>query len=149
MRILAICEKINEELQQKQKIYVLIQLIDYLSQREEITENELDFLQTVANAFYVPEIEFANIKSFIIDHGDNLREKGRLLVISSLKPASDEIKHIRSENFKGEISFLQISSTNTLIMRYRGTEDLSLTDRISSQDKPTFLTVVRYCGEHI
>ncbi len=54
MRILAICEKINEELQQKQKIYVLVQLTDYISQGAEITENELDFLQTVANAFYVP-----------------------------------------------------------------------------------------------
>ena len=53
VRILAICEKINEELQQKQKVYVLVKLMDYISLGEEITENELDFLQTVANAFYI------------------------------------------------------------------------------------------------
>jgi len=57
MRILAICEKINEELQQKQKMYVLVQLADYISKGAEITENEIDFLQTVANAFYVPSFQ--------------------------------------------------------------------------------------------
>ena len=58
MRILAICEKINEELQQKQKVYVLVKLMDYISFGEEITENELDFLQTVADAFYISEPEY-------------------------------------------------------------------------------------------
>ena len=53
MRILAICEKINEELQQKQKVYVLVKLMDYISFGEEITENELDILQTVADAFFI------------------------------------------------------------------------------------------------
>src|SRR4030043_2020948 len=50
MRILSICEKINEELRQNQKIYVLIQLMDFISLGVEITENELDFLQTVSDA---------------------------------------------------------------------------------------------------
>lgn len=31
MRILGICEKINEELQQEQKIFVIIQLIEFIS----------------------------------------------------------------------------------------------------------------------
>ena len=31
VRILSICEKINEELEQKQKIYVIIQLIEYIA----------------------------------------------------------------------------------------------------------------------
>ncbi len=126
MRILAICEKINEELQQKQKIYVLVQLTDYISQGAEITENELDFLQTVANAFYVPDSEFSDIKSFIMNHTEDIKEKKRLLVISHEKPVSGEIRHITDENLSGVISFLQILSTNTLIMRYEGAQDLYL-----------------------
>ena len=54
MRILAICEKINEELQQKQKIYVIVQLMDFISFSAEITENELDFIETVSSAFNIP-----------------------------------------------------------------------------------------------
>ncbi|MBN2666754.1 MAG: hypothetical protein JXR67_09605, partial [Bacteroidales bacterium] len=48
IRILAICEKINEELQQKQKIYVLVQLMDFISFSAGFTDKELDFLETVA-----------------------------------------------------------------------------------------------------
>lgn len=63
MRILAICEKINEELQQKQKIYVIVQLIDYISLGDKITENELDFLTSVANAFNIPEADSLILKA--------------------------------------------------------------------------------------
>ncbi len=41
VRILGICEKINEELEQKQKIYVIIQLIEYIAYGIEIQEKEL------------------------------------------------------------------------------------------------------------
>jgi ABC-type multidrug transport system ATPase subunit len=127
MRILSICEKINEELQQKQKIYVLIQLMDFISLGEEITENELDFLQTVANAFYVPDIEYVNIKSFIMNHSKDVKEKNKLLVIDNIKESeTPEIKHIFNEHLIGIISFLYISSTNTYILRYEGHEDLYL-----------------------
>jgi ABC-type multidrug transport system ATPase subunit len=127
MRILSICEKINEELHQKQKIYVLIQLMDFISLGEEITENELDFLQTVANAFYVPDIEYGNIKSFIMNHSKDVKEKSKLLAIDGKKESeSPEIKHIFNEHFTGKISFLYISSTNTYILRYEGHEDLYL-----------------------
>ena len=127
MRILAICEKINEELQQKQKIYVLIQLMDFISSGTEITENELDFLQTVANAFYIPGTEYNNIKSFIMNSGGDIGEKNRMLVINNKKdPGSSDIKHISNENLKGNILFLHIASTNTYIFRYSGNEDLYL-----------------------
>src|SRR4030042_2848056 len=66
VKILGICEKINEELQQKQKIYVLVQLMDYITLDEIITENELDFVSTVADSFFIPAKEYRDIKSFIM-----------------------------------------------------------------------------------
>ena len=51
IKILAICEKINEELQQKQKIYVLVKLMDYISLGEDITENELIFYKLLRMLF--------------------------------------------------------------------------------------------------
>ncbi len=127
MRILAICEKINEELHQHQKMYVLIQLMDFISLGEEITENELDFLQTVADAFNIPAAEYQNVKSFIMNDIHDVRDKIKLLVMDSRKESGKaEIKHILSENLRGTISFLYIASTNTYILRYEGTEDLYL-----------------------
>jgi len=127
MRILAICEKINGELQQKQKIFVLIKLMDYISLGEEVTENELDFLHTVANAFYISESEYRNIKSFIMDTVDSTPDKSRVLIIDNKNGnVNPDLKHICNENLNGTISFLHISDTNTYIMRYSGNEDIYL-----------------------
>jgi ABC transport system ATP-binding/permease protein len=126
-RILAICEQINEELKEKQKIYVFIKLIDYIASGDEITENELDFLRTVANAFYVSEPEYRSIKSFIMNTVEEITEKKRVLIIDSIHKKDDnELKHLYRENLNGSISFLHISVTNTYIMRYSGNMDLYL-----------------------
>jgi ABC-type multidrug transport system ATPase subunit len=140
VRILAICEKINEELQQKQKVYVLVKLMDYISLGEEITENELDFLQTVASAFYINDDEYQNIKSFIIGTTDAIPDRKRVLIIDNRKTYEhSEVKHICSENLNGTICFLQIPSANTYIVRYSDGEDLYLNGQnISSGETYTF-----------
>ncbi len=127
VRILAICEKINEELQQTQKIYVIVQLVDYISSGQEITENELDFLHTVADAFYIPESEYDNIRNFIMGSVANVRQKDMLLVIDNKKEAEVKgIKHLLNQPLTGSISFLHIASTNTYIFRYSGNQSLYL-----------------------
>jgi ABC-type multidrug transport system ATPase subunit len=127
MKILGICEKINEELQQKQKVYVLIQLVDYISLGDEITDNELDFLSTVASAFFISDDEYNNIRSFIMDPPEKATGKDRMLVIDDNKEGrSGRIKHLYCEYIDGNIRFLHIRSTNTFIMRYSGKANLYL-----------------------
>jgi len=127
MRILAICEKINEELQQKQKIYVIVQLMDFISFSAEITENELDFMETVSSAFNIPGAEYKNIKNFILNSVNDIPEKNRAMIIDDKNECEqEEVKHLYNENLKGRILFLNIVSTNTFIMRYSGNEDLIL-----------------------
>src|SRR5512133_241914 len=102
MRILAICEKINEELRQRQKIYVIIKLTDYIFSGSDITETELDFLQTVADAFNIPATEFCNIRSFIMENAGAMCERNKLLVINNNEAGSnDGSKHLCNRNLKG------------------------------------------------
>jgi len=140
MRILGVCEKINEELEQKQKVYVLVKLIDYISLGAEITENELDFIATVVNALYIDNSEYLNIMSFITESADSVPEKKRLLIIDNRKePENNAVKHICNDNLKGTIGFLQIQSTNTYLMRYTGSEDIYLSGQnISAGETYTF-----------
>lgn len=136
MRILSICDKINSELQQKQKVYVLIQLMDYISLGAEVTENELDFLQTVGNAFYIPEMEFHDIKSFIMNHSRNIIEKLKLLIVDNDRQfESADIKHIYCEQLRGRIQFLYLAGTNTYILRYNGNDDIYLNGQNISPDQ--------------
>lgn len=127
IRILAICEKINEELQQKQKIYVLVQLMDFISFSSEVSEKELDFLETVASAFNIHQTEYQDILGFILVPGKDITREERLLVIDGNDYSDREgIKHISNENLRGRFSFLNVASTNTLLMKYDGREDLLL-----------------------
>ena len=83
VRILAICETINEELQQKQKLYVIIQLLDFILFSAEITENELDFLETVSSAFNIHYKEYQNIKSFILNSVEDIPGKNSVMIVDS------------------------------------------------------------------
>lgn len=127
VKILAICQKINEELQQKQKIYVLVQLLDFISLGEEITETELDFLVTVADSFFVPHSEYRDIKSFIMNGIKDIADKSKVIIINNAsRYKEDGSRHIFNEHLEGELSFLFIASTNTYILRYQGKQDIYL-----------------------
>jgi ABC transport system ATP-binding/permease protein len=125
MRILSICEKINLELEQRQKVYVMVRLIDYIAHGSEVTETELDFLQTVSSAFNIPFAEYESMKWFIMDGKGELEGIHGLIVADSRKdPGSPH--HFFNENLKGRIMFLNIRSTNTWIIKYEGDEVLYL-----------------------
>ncbi|MBN2861805.1 MAG: ATP-binding cassette domain-containing protein, partial [Bacteroidales bacterium] len=131
IRILAICEKINNELQQKQKVYVMVQLLDFIASGQEITENKLDFIQTVASAFYIPDEEYNNIKSFILGTLYDIPEKDKILIIDNSEQKDfEDVKHFLNNNLLGRISFLHILSTNTYILRYTGTTDIYLNGQL-------------------
>ena len=127
VRILSICEQINEELEQRQKIYVIIQLVEYIAYGIEIRETELEFLQTVATAFYIDDEEYLQILNFVIYSLKDIPEKEAVLVISSEHEADIEgVHHIHNHYLEGLISFLNIKSVNTYVLRYQGKEDLYL-----------------------
>ncbi len=127
VRILSICEKINEELEQTQKIYVVILLIEYISFGIEIREKELDFLETVATAFNIPDAEYKNILHFVAFSIRDIPRKEHVLLINNETSAGLQgFHHMRQENLKGDISILHVESTNTFYIRYHGKEDLVL-----------------------
>jgi ABC-type multidrug transport system ATPase subunit len=131
MRILGICDKINEELEQKQKIYIFIQLIEYISIGMEVSVTELEFLHTISASFYIPEADYENIRNFIMNPDQDIAEKGKLLIIDNCgETFPGGAKHILNEQLKGRIKFLNIASTNSYIFRYHGNENIYLNGQI-------------------
>ncbi len=124
MRILAVCEKINEELQQRQKIYVMVQLMDFISFSAGTSEKELEFLETAATAFNLEITEYEDMVAFILEPDGKRSRKERLLVTDSNSAADRAgIKHLYNENLRGQLLFLNVASTNTLLLRYEGREN--------------------------
>ena len=131
VRILSICEQINEELEQRQKIYVIIQLVEYIAYGIEIRETELEFLQTVATAFNIDEEEYQEILYFVVYPLKDIPIKENVLLISKGHKADVEgVHHIHNHHLEGDIYFLNISSVNTYVLRYQGKEDLFLNGQL-------------------
>ena len=58
VKVIVICNQINEELTQKQKFIVLLNLIEFITSNEEVSEQEMAFVSTVASIFNIPDEEF-------------------------------------------------------------------------------------------
>ena len=126
MKIMSICEQINAELEQKQKTYVLLKLIEFITLGEYVSEQELDFVQSVATAFNIGDEEYQNCKGFVFNELESTANKELLLIIASEEPKVKEVLFRKITDISGSITFLHIVSTNTFAFQYRGKQNLYL-----------------------
>ena len=90
VRVLKICTAINEELAQPQKIVVLIQLLEFInSDSGSITDQEMEFVDTVAETFNIKDEEYAEIKEFVLFSFDQIPSSPGIMVIDN----NEEYKH--------------------------------------------------------
>jgi len=135
VKVLKICQQINEVLHQKEKVIVFIRLLEFVNVDNELNEKELDFIQTVADTFNIAPKEAENIKYFVLNQLDNVLEREKLLLINNLtideetdglwfeknRPGQVEHnKHILSEHLDGNLAILHIESIDTLVFTYYG-----------------------------
>jgi len=127
VKVLKICQQINEELEQQQKFLVLLQLLEFINENNTISEQEYDFVRTVADVFNIPDLEFRNIKSFIIDTVQDIPEQNKVLIIDSIETSIEsDLKFILSPNLDGEIIFLHLETSGMYVFKYLGNDDLYL-----------------------
>jgi len=128
VKVLRICQQINEELQQDQKILVVLQLLEFISYGAELDEKELDFVKTVSDIFNIPEDEYFNTYAFTLEGAlEKIPYKENVLVID---PKDQEplpgFKHIQYKQLEGRILILFLPSKNMYAFRYVGETDLYL-----------------------
>jgi ABC-type multidrug transport system ATPase subunit len=140
VRVLLICTEINEELTQKQKIFVLVQLLEFvksdLTEIENLTEQELEFLTTVAEVFKIPGNEFRLIYDFVLVSSDKLQYSDKVVIIDNERNFKhNQIRHIFSDALEGQIRVLQVQSANMFLVRYMGNSELYLNGQLLTPDK--------------
>lgn len=120
-RIIELCSQINEELEHRQKIIVLVYLLDFVRSGERLTADEIGLVKTAASFLKISDEEFRDIRSFIFEEFDKIINKDRLLIIQqhSVPPAAG-IKQLSIDKLEGYIMVLHIPSSDTYIFRYFG-----------------------------
>ena len=128
VKVLRICEQINGELKQDQKLLVLLQLLEFISFGEEITEQEIDFVKTVSDIFNVPEDEYYNCYAFTLNPKlDEIPHKENILILDKNNESPNaEVKHLRFKDLEGHVMILFLPSINAYAFRYVGETELYL-----------------------
>lgn len=130
VKILKICNEINRELTQKQKIYVLVQLLEFIFQNDNDTEQAMEFVETVADSFNISTDEYQLARDFIKTDASEFINSEDILIINNKENQEGSFKHIYSPKLEGQVRILNIKSVNTLFMEYKGSSELLLNGQL-------------------
>jgi ABC transport system ATP-binding/permease protein len=137
VKVLRICNDINKELAQKQKVIVLVQLFEFVKSNEcNISDQEFAFITAVSDSFNIPEEEYKLIRDFTLSNFEQIPEDRRLLVVDNKKQRSQNMnKHICLDYLTGQIWIVHVPSAVMYFLRYNGSNELYLNGQIIQQDK--------------
>ncbi len=136
VKVLKICTQINQELEQPQKVIVLIRLLEYIYSSEEITNQEFEFVNTVAETFNIPNDEYQKVKSFVADDVSVIPDDSDILVINHLEYGyQNNTRHIFCEPMSVDVRILQIESVSMYILRIYGKMELQLNGQGISRER--------------
>jgi ABC-type multidrug transport system ATPase subunit/uncharacterized tellurite resistance protein B-like protein len=137
VRVLKICTEINNELTQEQKIIVLFYLFEFVRVvNNEISEQEMAFIDTVAETFNITSEEYAEIKEFILLDYLRVPNNANVMVIDNdIDFYHPKVKHFLCDALPDQLRVLHIVSTNLYVIRYMGDGELYLNGQILQKDK--------------
>lgn len=142
VKVLKICTQINGELEQKQKVFVLLRLVEYINIDNFPSEQELEFVDTVSEVFNIPNEELKDIKDFVTCSESNLMDSERVLIINQFANLADRNhnKHIFHDTLTGNLAVLSVESVNMYALKFFGNQELVLNGQIIAPEKTYILT---------
>jgi ABC-type multidrug transport system ATPase subunit len=141
VKVLKICTQINQELDLRQKIVVLIRLLEFVKSDVEISGQELEFILTVADIFHYPENEFTLIKDFVLNPFDSMPETPNMLLIDGQKTTTKPgIRHLYQESFHDKIWVLHFKPSDMYLARCFGEHEVYINGQMIINDRVYILT---------
>ena len=138
-KILVICNVINKELVQRQKIIVLVRLLEFISsdRNDEVSQQELEFVQTVAENIFISDEEYRTILDFVFYSSKKVPDGDNILLIDNHHdaPKDSQAKHIYSENLTGQIIVFAVKSVNMHLFVFKGIKELMLNGQVLNPNR--------------
>jgi ABC transport system ATP-binding/permease protein len=126
VKVLRICDRINEELAQKEKLFVLLRLLEFVHAFTEQHQQESEFVNMVAEAFNIEPSDIENLQQFIHSDEQHLPANPAFLVVSGTEQAPDGVNVIQCEGLRGKLICLRMENENLFFIRHIGKEELLL-----------------------
>ena len=141
VKVLRICTQINKELEQPQKVIVLIRLLEFIHSSDEISEQENEFVITVAETFNISEDEYNQLRAFVEDTAEKIPNASNILVINNKENGyENNCKHIYCETLTNDIRVISIASVGMYALRIYGKFEIQLNGQGISKGRVHILT---------
>ena len=132
-----VCRLINKECSLREKYHILITLLDFILYSEITFYNSFSiekpfmvFVNTIVLELKINKVEFLNLIRFIFGELYKIPQKKQLLIVGNTNPGFDEIRYLQNDNLSGHLIFLNLSSANLLLFRYRGSLTLEVNKQV-------------------
>lgn len=129
VKIYRIAQKINQTLNTQDKFILLVRFYELLYIDKEITKDEKEIIDTLAEVFGFEQKEIQSLMAFVMSKYSEISEKKYLTIISNKKSDFKEVHFKEEPNLDSPIYIYFFKSISTFIFKYEGTQKLRLTGR--------------------
>lgn len=126
VKVLRICNQINEELQQKEKLFVVVRLLEFICEFSDRDQQVWEFIQTVSEAFNVDPVTFARLRMLVESDEKTAIEDDAFLMANGMESPLGERKWLHVHELRGTFLFLWLKEDGLCFVRYFGPDELFL-----------------------
>ncbi len=139
VKTLGICKKINKTLTQKQKVVVLIKLLELVSTDKNFSPQRMEIINTVSTVFNIIQEEYDLIESFIRSEDSSSLNFADILLLNSDHKAEEGklYKHVHG-HIQGNLIFMRVQSVEMYFTKYLG-EELNILNGFTMQPNRVYL----------
>ncbi len=137
-----ICDELNKELEQESKIWVFVQLFEFIRKEEKISEIGEEVVDKLSQGMLINPDDYQLLKAFILKGPMEVETPEKVLVISGQENAPlPRFKHLYNPKQQIYVWVLYIESTHTFIFRYSGDRNLYLNGHKVDRNNAYILSV--------
>jgi len=118
VKVLRLCEEIHTSLNHHERFMVFVRLVEFVFTSHEHSQQDLEFLSTVADAFHIDEKMRMAIIHFV--HSKEIESSDYFFCMKNTE--ANEHSHLPS----GDLIFFRIPEENLFFFRYLGNDELKL-----------------------
>lgn len=134
VKTLGLCKKINKTLTQKQKVVVLIKILELVGSDKNFTSQRMEIIDTISTVFNIVKDEYKLIESFVIQDNVEKLNFNDILLVNDGGTINEEAKHYESD-INGNIIFLRVKSVDMYFTKYVGEDEIVLNSFIMIRNR--------------
>ena len=126
-KIRQLCQEINPELTQKQKIIIILDLVSIIQADGHISETEEQLVNTIGESFKVSKAGIEAIKMFVLGQTPAELDHDHILIVdSSPRTIFAKAKHFERRHLDGFVAILYAEEHGIYFMKYSGHSEVYL-----------------------